>query len=228
KLNIRFPPYLSIFSTTLMVAVISGLLVKGGIWLPAQLSPEWNLIRATDMFTENVGLIFIASICGLIGGLAERKLRKITITSGIIGGILGTKIGAEMVANNFSGWTMNVNAEILIPTLSAIFWGTFGASVGTILAILQSIINKSFWNPLVTKFSKKGYKPWLTTLFLVPVIAVGILLGTSTVIGFTPLIIKGLIASCTPLVTMLLSSPFQLITSSRKYRELESKNLIKS
>ncbi|MGB5769639.1 MAG: protein kinase, partial [Crocosphaera sp.] len=196
QLNIRFPPYLSIFSTTLMVAVISGLLVKGGIWLATKLNIEqWNINLENLIYSQYNYLILLLFLFIGLGVFVEKKLDK---------------------------------QGVLIKIIIALFFPIPGLGFGMILAMLWRVLENLIIKPFVKNFSKKDYKNWVITLFLIPVIAVGILLGISTVIGFTPWLIKALIASSTPLVGMLLSSPIQLITLKDKYRQLESKNLIES
>ncbi len=196
QFNIRFPPYLSIFSTTLMIAVISGLLVKGGIWLTTKLNIEqWRINLENLIYSQYNYLILLLLFFIGLGVFVERKLEK---------------------------------QGIIIKILIALFCPLPGFGFGMILAMLWRVFDNLIIKPFVKNFSKKDYKKWVITLFLIPVIAVGILLGISTVIGLTPWVIKALIASSTPLVGMLLYSPFELITVKDKYRKLESKNLIES
>lgn len=191
QLDIKFPPYVTVCSITLIVAIISSLFVKGGLWLFDIMNNQGWIPSINDImnYEYNYLLIPLVILIGL-GIILEKKIRK---------------------------------EGLVIVMLVALFCPVPGLGIGMLLSVGWRIIEAVITHPFTIKFTKKGYKKWVINLFLVPVIGVGILLGTATVIGFQPWVIKGLLVSGVPLGTMLLYAPYQLITLPSRQ---ETKKLI--
>ena len=76
-------------------------------------------------------------------------------------------------------------------------------------------------------FQEKGFSQRRAICYIIFTFLTGILTGAVLVMGFSPYLTIGLIASSLPLIAMLLYSPYRLRQLKAQYRRQESDNLIK-
>lgn len=191
----------------------------------------------------DLGRLFLLLIPATIAGLGAAAAALVSLAADtIIGAVLGGVAVFWSVAVAWSGimaitLTMTgvgvgvgiVYLAVALTVIAAVIGAGViaGVEVGICTGAIAGLGAGSVINFLINTFKDRGLSQSITVGSLILTIAIGILLGSSLIIGLKPMILLGLSLTITPLTMMLLFPTLERIRLRKKYRQAEKETLIK-
>lgn len=196
--NLPIPPYSLILVSSLVSAIISGVLSRGLLWI------------LSESFIK----------------LAQQNSLLIITRGAIVGAIVGVIFGAIIWAMIWAMiWLEKAIIWGIERDNSAIRRAILRADLA-ILRVIMRAMNTEEILQNKNNFYNKVLNDRTIAIYVILSIATGILTGVGSVIGFNSYLLTGLIASALPLTGMLIYTQFKLRQLKAQYRRQESQNLI--